>query len=775
MSTEANLPVPPPATAPSARRGAWALVGALALLWLLASQPLWRRGEFYAEYDLREQVYPWRLFASVALGRGELGQWNPWLARGYPHLGEGQAGILHPAHLLAYRALPAPLALALETTLYYPFALLGLALFLRRSLGVGWPAALFGGGVFAFSTFMVAHYPHVNMVWVFAHTPWLLLCLERTFRGGRPALAAAGVAVTFASMLLLGHPQAVWLAGVVTGLALLWLLARPATPAAPPTARIRARRLAFTGLLAGALIGLLQVLPTLDYLRHAPRALPAYERANYSLHPLNLVIQVAPTLFRDKYVADVVQETPARRVITPNPQEWPTYLGLGLLLLNLTGLVFYRDRWRGPARGVAWGGAAAALLCLLLMLGQYGPLLGLTGYLPIVAQFHCPIRYLAVLTVLQAVYAGLVAHWLATAPPTRWPERGELAVLLAPLALSLLVAGVALALTARSPDAVTWLPFQGERLGLALARPALLLRGPLLATITLALLLLYLRARQPAVLATLLIVCVADVAAYAFPLPWQAPRRTWGELAAARARLTGAEHPYRRVAGVNEPMLAGRYLANGYLGLAIPEPLILQPDTAPAAVRSKEAMQADQQRLVTDLRLAAVDEIVAEPTLIPFPPALRLPRLRLVPRLAEAADPLAAARTADLATIALVAPGVAAPLEGPPLAADETVAFVADRADTVSVRVQVAHPRVLVLADRCWPGWRVAVDGQPRALLPLFAGVNRGVLVGPGDREVVFAYRDAGLARAVPLAGFGLAVLCGLLILDLRTRPWRRR
>jgi hypothetical protein len=61
----------------------------------VAAEPYFR-GQTYAVYDLSEQVLPWRVFMAWCLERGELGIWNPFLARGYDHLAEGQAAVRCP-------------------------------------------------------------------------------------------------------------------------------------------------------------------------------------------------------------------------------------------------------------------------------------------------------------------------------------------------------------------------------------------------------------------------------------------------------------------------------------------------------------------------------------------------------------------------------------------------------------------------------------------------------------------------------------------------------
>ena len=107
--------------------------------------------------------------------------------------GEGQLGMLHPAHLLAYRVLPLTVAFNLEFLANYAVAFAGMFWLLRR-LGLTTGAALFGAMLFAFSGFQLLHHHHVNLVAVTAHLPWLLAFIDMLVTGDRPFERASGYA-----------------------------------------------------------------------------------------------------------------------------------------------------------------------------------------------------------------------------------------------------------------------------------------------------------------------------------------------------------------------------------------------------------------------------------------------------------------------------------------------------------------------------------------------------------------------------------------------------
>ena len=90
-------------------------------------------------------------------------------------------------------------------------------------------------------------------------------------------------------------------------------------------------------------------------------------------------------------------------------------------------------------------------------------------------------------------------------------------------------------------------------------------------------------------------------------------------------------------------------------------------------------------------------------------------------------------------------------------------------ADRVTLEVDAPAAGLVVLNEKMWEGWQVAVDG--RAARPLRASyLLRGVLVGPGHHEIVWRFAPRGYAWLV------LAHLAGLAFLALAAaRSWRKK
>ena len=92
--------------------------------------------------------------------------------------------------------------------------------------------------------------------------------------------------------------------------------------------------------------------------------------------------------------------------------------------------------------------------------------------------------------------------------------------------------------------------------------------------------------------------------------------------------------------------------------------------------------------------------------------------------------------------------------------------------ERVVVAVEPERAGLLVLADAWYPGWKASVDGRERPIHRVDHAF-RGVVVGPGDREVVFTYEPASFRIGVGLTLAALALLGALAPVLHRTRPKR--
>src|SRR5438874_13175512 len=122
------------------------LAGAAVMVALLAGPLV--AGRFYLYDDLVTFHLPLRVFYARCLAAGDDFRWFPDYFCGFDLHGEGQIGLLHPAHLALYGLLPVTVALPVEFLMNYLLIFGGTFLFLRRWVGAA--AAVVGGLCFTF-------------------------------------------------------------------------------------------------------------------------------------------------------------------------------------------------------------------------------------------------------------------------------------------------------------------------------------------------------------------------------------------------------------------------------------------------------------------------------------------------------------------------------------------------------------------------------------------------------------------------------------------------
>ncbi len=407
---------------PQERQPRWLIAAGAAGFLLYLALPL-LRGLVYTEDDLGAFHLPLRDFYQQCLNNGESFIWTPYLFNGFYLLGEGQIGMLHPVQALLYRLLPLASAFTLELWLSYPFALLGMYMFLRRwDLSVA--ASIFGGFCFALLGFNLNHYIHLHFVATLAHLPWSLYAIDVLVRRADTTRVSVGALfllfVLSASQLLKAMPQAIifsWLAEA--GYAAV-LLGNAALRTSAWGVVVRSGALMLIVKLLAIGVAGAQLLPLWEGLQASYRANPGEDfRQSISLHPWNLMQFFNPYLFQ-------------RRVYAPfsGDEPWDAiYFGAAAPAL----LVLVVARWRilGPGRLLAGFGLGLAAFGLLAALGHYGFLYTLLDGLPVLNQLRAPARYVALFHAGLAIALplGLMMLWErgggASCPPLKGVPEGR--------------------------------------------------------------------------------------------------------------------------------------------------------------------------------------------------------------------------------------------------------------------------------------------------------------------------------------------------------------
>ena len=345
---------------------------------------------------------PLRVAAAQITAGGHAPLWNPYVFGGMPLLGAMQGGLLLPLNW-GFLLLPATLAMNLSVLATYALAGAGAYLYARRA-----GAEVFGALVTALAWqwggFMVAQVSHINVVQVACLLPWLLWSIDAYAQTGRRARGAL-IAVVVALQVFAGHPQT---------LAYSLLLACACALCMRFGAGARERRAYLSALaLVAAGLGLaaVQIVPTLELVRHSVRAEATYDFfSSFSMPTGFLRTFFAPyvlgggdgQLFRAPYLGVAF---------------YNEYIGYaGLLTLALAGAAAAL-RWR-DARTRFW--LCAALVALALALGRYLPfgLYRLVYHVPVINLFRVPARHLMEFDFALAVLAGRGAAAL-------WAVRGR--------------------------------------------------------------------------------------------------------------------------------------------------------------------------------------------------------------------------------------------------------------------------------------------------------------------------------------------------------------
>lgn len=695
-------------------RGDFFLTALACVLGLLFAALLFHpllRGNIYLGSDLGAYHLPVRAFYSHCLKSGQSFLWWPDAFCGYYIHGEGQAGMLHPFHWLIYRFLPLDWAFNMEFASGYFIAYGGMVALLRR-WSLPWHAALFGANLFAFSSFTLIHFMHMQAIAIMGHLPWMLLAVDVLLysscnRAERRAWIA--LALLAASQLLLGYPQYVLFTLLALGIYLLVHLRLPGF--------WRSAMLVALALLTGLLIAGVQVVPTFDVLQSALRQGNGESWRSGSLHPLNLLQWAGPYWFENQMGYGI----PAH--------EYGLYPGVVPLLLSLWLLIQNRNSTvhRRKMRYLR----VLAVLALVLALGEYGGLYGLLAKLPVVGAFRCSARHIVLIHFALATLAAMAAARLQEPGEARTARGWEG---IAMVAGGWAMIGVVLLLRFFGPtplhDALT-------------DSAARLVAGPLLVTLVAALISVGSR-RSVWALAALITIAALELGAYALPWVWNhAPQSS--SLAALETVLqqevpTGSDetqlrefraHGSWRVARLTEMGLSN-YM--GYVGL--PPAWVLDPNAAStkrlAGVRwEKQPLHAKEWTVHDDA----------------------LPRARMVASAITGDPARVLAGPVDLAQVAVTEHAVTLGAGVPGV-----VNWLHDDPGDVAFETHAESTQLLVFAERFHPGWRVTVDG---AAVPLerVNGDFLGCVVTQGAHTVAFCFAPLSLRLGLALSALGLAML----------------
>ncbi|HJX25819.1 MAG TPA: hypothetical protein VJ252_06660, partial [Chthoniobacterales bacterium] len=332
---------------------------------------------------------PMRVVVANIIHGGSVPLWNPYMFGGMPLFGAAQAGVLFPLNWFYLVASPA-VATNLMMLSTYALAALGAYLYARRS-GATIAGAIATSLIWQWSAFMVAKVGQTNVIQTAALFPWVLWAVDGYGLTGKRTRGVV-LAVLVALQLFAGHHQT-FTYSFLLAIAYAIVMARFSS------GRERISYLWAIGLLAaGVAVAAVQLLPTLELLRHSLRATASYDFfSSFSLPPRFVLTFFAPFLmgggdghlFRAHYIGPAFAG------------EYIAYVGAATIMLALVSLLLKP----GP-RTKFW--ALVVAVCLPLALGRFLPLdlYKLIYYVPVLNLFRVPARYLMEVEFALAVLAG---------------------------------------------------------------------------------------------------------------------------------------------------------------------------------------------------------------------------------------------------------------------------------------------------------------------------------------------------------------------------------
>lgn len=300
---------------------------------------------------------PWLDYTRACWQTGQFPFWDPFTFSGYPFASNLQTGLYYPFRLLC-------LVLSSQTFItwweIFHFALAGYAMYawawwwFRRQDSALVSALAYGAGSFITAHIDGGQIGHVgNLAWL----PLVGLAADQFIH--RPSWRGSlWLGLTMAVCLLPGHPQFPYYMAILVAAMAVW--------ASVNDGRWLGR---FSGLAVAGVItaGLLAVvlIPFADLSRHtAGRAggMSLWEATFDTLPPVHVLTALAPFVFGYPHDGLPLIDTPGSGYY-----EITLYLGLLPLLLAITAILHYPNRWK-----LGW--LLAITLSLLLAMGLHTPL-----------------------------------------------------------------------------------------------------------------------------------------------------------------------------------------------------------------------------------------------------------------------------------------------------------------------------------------------------------------------------------------------------------------
>jgi hypothetical protein len=342
-------------------------------------------------------AYPLAYFQRECFWHGELPFWDPYNNCGVPFLAQWNTMPLYPPALI-YLLLPLTWALGFFCLLHLWFAGLGMFLLARRWSGNSFAAA-FAGVAFAFNGFTLNLLMWPSHMATFAWMPWVVLAVERAWRGSGKEIILAAIAG--ALQMLAGGPEIILLTWII-----LLALGLQQFMKQEVARRTLLWRFPLIVVLVIALSAA-QLLPFLDLVAHSQRD-AGYADLRWSMPGWGWVNFLVPMAFGGTWNAGVFFQY---------GQSWTSsyYLGIGTLWLAL--LAFWVGRGSVEFKSKIRLLGIIAIGGLIFALGENTPVLpAVRKLIPQLSFITYPVKYVLLVVFIAPL---LAAFALANLPSLR--------------------------------------------------------------------------------------------------------------------------------------------------------------------------------------------------------------------------------------------------------------------------------------------------------------------------------------------------------------------
>jgi hypothetical protein len=429
----------------SARLIAGAPYTIVAVVGLWLTRAFWVPGGYVVGFDTYAYSGPNLEVTARAIRQGNLPILNDLIFGGVPHLGNPSAAALYPPNLLTL-ALDTNRAMGIIVALHVVLLGVGM-LVLARRLTLS-PIGATAAAVIAMAAgSTLTKTVQFEQILVLAWIPLLLATIHAVINSPRPWRAVAAMAATTAAILLAGHPQLVYQAAVLAGVATIGFAIDDQ----------RWRRLGHVAI--GAMLGVLIAIPQLVAVLFATS--DSAITAGRDLEALRSPALSLPS----EYLAQAVLGTVQNRdpAVFASGFESIVFIGVIVALLMVIGAVALI--WRRQTRSWAIALAVMALLALSWATGPRSLLF--RAAFDVVPGFdlaRASARWLVIVALIAALFAGagVDAMW-------RGVQRAQLAsAALAAAGVTALI-GFGVLVTADRRSAIIWAVTAGVALAVLAA------------------------------------------------------------------------------------------------------------------------------------------------------------------------------------------------------------------------------------------------------------------------------------------------------------------